>query len=117
MWDRLNWNQDFFGDDKSGLNAARLLGVALVFALSLLLASFMPRALVAPVMEELLYFGAIGAAVHAVFLREKLSENHVTGWDQAALLLLGSQLFGFLVDHQAAMAALADMTAKAGGAA
>lgn len=94
----------------------RLFGIALVIAFALFFASFMPAALVAPVVKEMLFFGAFGAIIVASVRREALFADHVTGWDQAAVLLLVGTAAGFFVDHEAARTALAQLAASAKGA-
>lgn len=111
MWERrhANMNGGWIDPRKSELNVERLLGVGLVFAMAMFLASFLPKELVPLVVKELLFYGAIGTAIAAAFRREKLFDDHVTGWDQAALLILTGLLFGFLVDHDAALAVLTEL--------
>jgi|GEM_PF-1770008 len=98
--------------------ANRLLGVGLVFALAFFLASLMPPALVAPVLRELLFWAAVGGVVGALFRREPpLGASGMTGWDQAAILLLISLSCGFFVDPEAARQTLAQLqTAASAGA-
>lgn len=109
--DRWNPNRG----DSRGPDIDRLLGVGLVVALALFLASFLPPPLVAVTVKELLFYGAVGAAIHGTVRREGLSEDRVTAWDQTAMLLLGSLLSGLLVDPEAAAEALADITAHSRG--
>lgn len=121
--DRTMWNLDHkssgagsFGD-RNGQEPTdrRLIGVALVVALALFVASSMPAALVAPVLKELLFYGAFGAIIAAAIRRETLFADRMTGWDQAAILLLIGLASGFFIDHEAARAALAELAARTKG--
>lgn len=114
MGDRQNEWRGLDDGGKTRLNAERLLAAALVFALSLFVASFGPPALVAAVTANLLFFAAIGAALRGAVVRERPFADHITAWDQAALLFLASLLSGAMVDPQAAEAVLAEMSKARG---
>ena len=95
-----------------------MMALAFVLALAFFVASLMPSALVAPVLAELLFYAALGGAAGALLKRQSmLGEKGMTGWDQAALLILASLVCGMFVDPEAAREALAQMTQETAGAA
>lgn len=98
--------------DRYRKNIASLMGIGLSFALAIFVASLMPEALRALMLEQLLFLGAFGACIFAMFARERLFEPKVTGWDQAALLFLGSVVSGYFIDYEAASAALAELAER-----
>ena len=86
----------------------RLLGAGAVVALALAFASTVEAPFVAAMFSELLMFGALGFLVAAMYRRESAGADHVTAWDQAALLLLASLIGGLFVDPAALQQALVE---------
>ncbi|GGC68567.1 hypothetical protein GCM10011504_53130 [Siccirubricoccus deserti] len=72
----------------------RLVICGLVGAICLCLASFAPPPLFAAVAAELLRLAALGSALEAVLRGERLLEERITAWDQAAALGATALLLG-----------------------
>lgn len=99
--------------DRQDATLGRLFAVALAAAAALAVASTMPGPLVAPAMRELLFFAAWGALLVALLRRDQPFAHEVTAWDQAAILLLLSLLWGFFVDPEAVAQALNEIAPEA----
>lgn len=102
-----------------GPDIARLLSAGAVAAVALAFASGMEAPFVAPMFSQLLMFAALGFVMVAVFRQEGVYAGQVTGWDQAALLLLLGLIGGLFVDQAAVQQALVErgmVDPAAGGA-
>lgn len=86
--------------DRDTLNRNALWTVGLTAGLALMLAAMMPGPLVPAALNSLLFYGAFGALILAVFRRESLNSPHITAWDQSLMLLLGSLIAGLFVDPE-----------------
>lgn len=86
--------------------ARTLLTVVLTAALALVLASTYPLGVMPVVLSSLLFWGALGGVLLALWRQEPIDAGHLTGWDQAAMLLALSLLAGFFVDPAAVEALL-----------
>lgn len=86
----------------------RLLSAGAVAAVALAFASGMEAPFVAPMFSQLLMFAALGFVMVAVFRQEGVQARNVTGWDQAALLLLLSLIGSLFVDQAAVQQALVE---------
>lgn len=109
-------------DDPRLRNRATLMRVGFLVAVAALLASTMQPVFVAGTLSTMLFFGGIGAMIVAAFLKERpVGENHLTRWDEAAMLVLLSLVAGSFADPEAMQAALEQMqqqnAADAGAAA
>lgn len=93
-------------------NFGRLFAVGLAVALALFFGSLVPGPFVAPVISELLLFSALGAVFVALLRGDPVDANEITGWDQAAILLLFSLLCGFFVDPGAVSEALSELAGE-----
>ncbi len=118
------WKEGFDTEPRNGSqnqdhqdpNFSKLFGVAFAMALAMFFASMLPDPFFAPVMSELLLFGALGALFVAVLRRERVFARGITDWDQAAILMLLGLLCGLFVDPEAVSAALEQMAAETGPA-
>ena len=88
-----------------------LWATGLAVALAAVFASTLPQVFFVAVFGELLFFGALGTLVVAAIRRDPLWPNHVTAWDQAALLVLLSSVVGLFVDVESVAAALQEQAA------
>lgn len=79
----------------------RIAVVGIVVALALFLASHMPGPLVAPMVRDLLMLGALSTALVALLRGDPVGASEVTGWDQAAMLMLLGLIAGVFVEHEA----------------
>lgn len=97
-------------NDPRAQNRATLLRVGFLFALAMLVASTMQPVFFAGSLSSMLFFGAIGAVIVALFLRERpLGGDRLTRWDEAAILVLLSLVAGSFADPEAMQAALERM--------
>lgn len=97
-------------DDPRVQNRATVIRVGLLFAVAMLIASTMEPVFVAGTLSTMLFFAAIGAAVAALFLGEKpLGHDHLTRWDEAAMLVLLSLVAGMFADPEAMRTAMQEM--------
>lgn len=92
-------------------NRGAVMAIGLTAVLALCIASFMPEPLIAATLAKLLFFGAIGACIGGLVRRDGLWRDHLTGWDQAAVLLLSSVVIGWTIDD----VAVRDFLARQGG--
>lgn len=100
---RRNWVQDKTPDQ---LTRERLLGLIVCLGLITLVASTVQPVLAAPIAGGMMFWAALGAVVAGLFVREPvLQADHMTVWDRATLLLLGSLIAGFFTDPAAVEAA------------
>lgn len=90
-------------------NIDRLLTVALAVAVVAFFASTLPLPLFAPVMRDVLFMYAFGAAFVAVARRDRLFADRITAWDQAAIFMLLGLLSGFFVDPEAVSQVLSQL--------
>lgn len=91
-------------------NRATLLRVGFLFAVAMLIASTMQPVFFAGSLSSMLFFGAIGAVIVALFLREQpLGSDRLTRWDEAAMLVLLSLVVGSFADPEAMQTALEQM--------
>lgn len=91
-------------------NRATLLRVGFLFAVAMLIASMMQPVFFAGSLSSMLFFGAVGAVIVALFLRERpLGSDRLTRWDEAAMLVLLSLVVGSFADPEAMRAALEQM--------
>jgi len=93
-------------------NRGAMIAIGLTAALALFVASFMPKPLIAATLTDLLFFGAIGAAVGGMLRRDPLFAGFLTGWDQSAVLMVLSVMSGWVVDQNA----VSQFIGQAGGA-
>lgn len=92
--------------DAAARTTRALINVGFVSALALFVASLMPAALVPPTFGQFLSWAAMGASVVAVLRGERWNDPWLTGWDQAAMLILLSIVAGFFTDPAAVELAL-----------
>ena len=91
-------------------NRATLLRVGFLFAVAMLIASTMQPVFFAGSLSSMLFFGAVGAVIVALFLRERpLGSDRLTRWDEAAMLVLLSLVAGSFADPEAMQTALEQM--------
>jgi len=93
---------------------ASLLRVAAVFAFALFVASHLPPVLIAPMMQKILFLGALAAVTIGVLLQENPLAPVFTRWDEAAALYLMSWVAAAFVDVQGAAAAIAELRGDGG---
>jgi hypothetical protein len=84
------------GAPQGNPNLDRLLILGLVAATCFCLASFAPPPLVPLVAAELLVLAAHGSALEALLRGERLFQNRLSAWDQAAVLLAAALLLRLL---------------------
>lgn len=100
---RRNWSPDKTPDQ---LTRERLFGLIVCLGLIAAVAGTVQPVMAAPIAGGMMFWAALGAVAAGLFLREPmLHAEHMTVWDQAALLLLGSLIAGFFTDPAAVEAA------------
>jgi hypothetical protein len=92
--------------DFTALNRYSLIRFGMAVALSLLIASSSPPGLVLATFNGLLFVFALIAMVVALIMGDRLLAGHFTRWDEAAALLVASQVVDWFVDPVAVKAAL-----------
>lgn len=103
--------------DTATLNTRALINVGFVSALALLVASLMPSALVPPTFAQFLAWASMGASIVALLRGERWNDRWLTGWDQAAMLILLSLVAGMFTDPEAVELALESLGHSAAGGA
>ena len=88
----------------------------LLCALSLLLVSALPVALIPPALSQLLSLGSFCAMIVALFNRDPLFADHLTHWDQAAGFLALSLVAGLFTDTAAVNELLSGLGPEAANA-
>lgn len=89
-------------------NRRVLVSTGLVSLLALSVASFLPSVVALSAFSSFLFYAALGALLVALLHRESWRAPHLTGWDQAALLLALALFAGFFADPEAAREYLAE---------
>jgi len=119
----MSWNPFDFGPHPEGGdgpihpdNQRMLVSLGLIIALSLFFASALPAVLIPAALQKLFVWGALGGVLLAAFRSEPWNAPRLTGWDQAAVLLLLSLLAGFFVDPAAITEFLRQHVPAASGA-
>lgn len=84
---RRGWGGD---EDEVGPNERHLIRFGLIAAFCLFFASFAAPPLVPLLLADLLYLSAIGTAVLAAVLGERIREQTLTHWDESLALLAAS---------------------------
>ena len=87
-------------------NRQALWAVAVVLAVAVFLASPLPGPMVPLAIETFLTYAAVGGALFAMIRGDSWNADHVTGWDQAAMLLVVGLAAGLFVDPDAVQAIL-----------
>lgn len=87
-------NSDQHGHD----NRDAMIRFGLCAALAFLFASSAPSGLMPAVLGALLTIGAMATATLATLLGEDPFADHLTRWDEAAALMLGSMIASHMVD-------------------
>ncbi len=90
------------------------LRVGLFLAMAVFFASFMPPALFAMTVSNLLFLTAIVSTVMAVLIGEAPFAKRPTRWDEAAVLVGTALIAGFFVDPAAVQSAMAELPAADG---
>ena len=93
-------------------NRGSLVMFLLVLSIVLLFVSGMPSVLFAPALKQMLGMVSLGAALAAIFFKDRLFAGHLTYWDQAAAFLALGLLAGFFTDTAAVDAYLQGLTAQ-----
>ena len=89
------------------LRNRRALGVVgVVLAVGVFLASSLPGPVIPLALETFLIYAAAGGALFAAIRGDAWDADHLTGWDQAAMLLVVGLTAGLFVDPDAVQALL-----------
>ncbi|MCB9946431.1 MAG: hypothetical protein H6842_01235 [Rhodospirillaceae bacterium] len=95
------WEDRRHDGDHHTHNAASMVRMAVMGGAALFGASFAPPGLALAVMSSLLLIGAMASGFAAIIVQERVWEEHLTRWDEAAALFLLSGIASAFVDAAA----------------
>lgn len=83
-------------------NVRILVNLAFAFAICFLIASMLPKPVIAPALEMLLFWCSVGSGIAAWWTGDRMLSPHLTRWDEMVALLALSFVAGFFTDPEAA---------------